>query len=153
MANVKEIGVNIHGVEATLTDVEVDENWYCRYVQCGVEDEKGKFTGIISDYEGGGISDISYFANGEEIMGEMDEDESDEFEEKAGKELARQISGFFDKFFVDHPTHTGYLVLKKEKRASFLTDFQTEPGANIYKLQGHKNLDPIEKSRGMSMFQ
>lgn len=48
-----------------------------RYVQIGITDKDGKFTGAIDDYAGGGIFQTYYFIDGMEIIddGEMDFDD------------------------------------------------------------------------------
>jgi len=153
----KNVGINIYGVEEGLTDVNINENWYCRYVQVGTENANGGFTGIIWDYQGGGISDGSYFVNGKEIKPEIDVDAidvdvEDILSEKLSDEQIREFMEPFNEFFEGHPEHVGFLILKKEKRAYFTDLFKQEGNSNIFFLKGHKILNPREMSCGMTSF-
>ena len=142
----KNVGINIYGVEEGLTDININENWYCRYVQVGTENVAGGFTGIIWDYQGGGISDGSYFVNGKETF------KTDILSEKLSDEQIREFMEPFNEFFEGHPEHVGFLILKKEKRAYFTDLFKQKGNSNIFFLKGHKILKPREANRGMTTF-
>ena len=134
------LGINIFGVDR-------NEKNDVRYIQCGYMDEDG-FTGIISDYEGGGISNSVGFMNGKEVA---EDEEAEINSEEIYNDLdsnASEVYELFSKYFIMDKNYPGFYYLKNGKK-----DFSIKDGFdNVYTLNGGASLEPIKTSRGMSSF-
>lgn len=65
-----------------------------RYIQCGIADAKGRFSGLISDYAGGGEQQDFYFLHGKNLDAAVDMS----YDEQADK-LNAEYPGLLDQIF------------------------------------------------------
>jgi len=139
--NELKIGVNIYGEHEEMSD---PENRSVRYIQVGLQEDKG-FTGLILDYQGGGVSDFDFYTNGEHIT-ENELDEDDIFQNNVH---AKAIWNAFEKYFTDYEKHPGFFKIQR----SLLGEVFIKPcDSNIYSLSTGSNIGVFESCCGLSGF-
>ena len=118
-----------------------------RYVQIGIADTDGKFTGAIEDYAGGGIFQTYYFIDGVEIIenGEMDFDDMERIIEQKYPGLIAEIYRIKSQYvrYNDSLILVPTVKLREGLR-------RTPQG---YLFSEGKALSPITCSSGMTIFQ
>lgn len=143
MKKIALIGLNIYSVSPYTPeddDFEDEDNdkgnlLRCRYVQCGFFD-KDLFSGMISDYQGGGVYAVEYWTNGV-CLGYDEEDEL-----------------FFDYFDVGFEIQEMFKTYVDEEDATISKDdlyncFDDVDG-EFYQLKNVAKIKPISSHKGLT---